>query len=317
MKNSPANARKTLWFWALMIVPAITLLANLSPATRADHYFAIAFELPNTEALTGNSETNLLSSEATPNVYESTLTQSDAPSFVSLGVSLAKAVLGRVQFWSWLVFAYALIALTLILRIPIGWIQLAKLRQSSTAILGTRNSRLYKEAADQIGYSGKCQVRLTDELDSPVSFGILSPIILFPESYYKELSDSELRSTLLHELSHIKNHDPLRVLLVKAVESLFFFQPLVWLASNRIHYLSELVADDSVLEAGVDTSSYANSIVNLIELGFTPNHPYKLSTGVFSSPGKLVSRMEHLLDNSHSHRTKLEGSNLALSGLAL
>ncbi|MBQ13817.1 MAG: hypothetical protein CMQ17_05390 [Gammaproteobacteria bacterium] len=168
-----------------------------------------------------------------------------------------------------------------------------------------------------MGYIGACQVRLTHELESPVSFGIRNPIVLFPSKYYEQLSENELHTTLLHELSHIKNHDPLRILLIKVIESLFFFQPLVWLASSRTYYLSELVADDSVLEAGVGAGNYANSIVNLIELGSEPSHQYKLSTGIFSSPRMLVSRMEHLLDDTCGHRTKLVGKSLFASSLVL
>ena len=140
---------------------------------------------------------------------------------------------------------------------------------------------------------------------------------MFPSKYYEQLSENELHTTLLHELSHIKNHDPLRILLIKVIESLFFFQPLVWLASSRTYYLSELVADDSVLEAGVGAGNYANSIVNLIELGSEPSHQYKLSTGIFSSPRMLVSRMEHLLDDTCGHRTKLVGKSLFASSLVL
>ena len=182
---------------------------------------------------------------------------------------------------------------------------------------GERGARVCKIIADQIGYTGACQVRLTHELESPVSFGIRNPIILFPSKYYEQLSESELHTTLLHELSHIKNHDPLRILLIKVIESLFFFQPLVWLASSRMYYLSELVADDSVLEAGVGAGCYANTIVNLIELGSEPSHQYKLSTGIFSSPRMLVARMEHLLDDTCGHRTKLVGKSLFASSLVL
>lgn len=317
LKNNVANVRKFIWFWALMMIPMITILANLTPATRADQYLAAAFDLPYFENWVLNNELALLPSNESVSVSEPTAEAASAQFPAVSKIGSGYGMLGSVKYWNWLVFTYSLVVLMLLARIPIGWKQLVKLRRTSTDVVGERGARVYKQIADQIEYTGACQVRLTNELESPVSFGIRNPIILFPVRYYEQLSETELHTTLLHELSHIKNHDPLRILLIKVIESLFFFQPLVWLASRRMYYLSELVADDSVLEAGVVAGSYANSIVNLIELGAEPSHQYKLSTGIFSSPRMLVSRMEHLLDDTCSHRTKLVGKNLFASTLVL
>lgn len=317
LKNNVANVRKFLWFWAVMMIPMITILANLTPATRADQYLAAAFDLPYSEDWVLNNELALLPSNESVSVTEPTAEAGSAQFPAVSQIGSGYGMLGSIKYWNWLVFAYSLVALILLARIPIGWKQLVRLRRTSMDADGERGARVYKQIAGQIGYTGACQVRLTHELESPVSFGIRNPIILFPSKYYEQLSESELHTTLLHELSHIKNHDPLRILLIKVIESLFFFQPLVWLASSRMYYLSELVADDSVLEAGVGAGCYANSIVNLIELGAEPSHQYKLATGIFSSPRMLVSRMEHLLDDTCGHRTKLVGKSLFASSLVL
>ncbi len=317
LKNKAANMRKFLWFWTLMMLPMATLVANLAPATPADQYFASAFGLPISADLKptkglalrkGNGLVSKSGAIATAETTEFSTGSQNAP---------VSGIFVDVKNWNWLVIAYFLIATTLLLRIPFGWSQLTRLRSTSFAADSERGAKYYRLIRDQIGYRGRCQIRLTDELESPVSFGVLNPIILFPRKYYDQLTDAELQSTLLHELSHIKHHDPLRMLLIKLIESLYFFQPLVWLASNRMHYLTELVADDSVLEAGVDASSYANSIVNMIELGFAPNHHYRQSTGIFSSPRMLVARMEHLLDDSCTHGTLMVRKYLLSSCLVL
>lgn len=316
LKNNVANLRKFLWFWALMMIPMLSVLANLTPATRADQYLAVAFDLPYTAMVLDNEMASLASNE--PAGIPVPTVEGGRVQFSAVSQTGSRyAVLSSVKNWYWLVLAYGLIGLMLLARIPIGWKQLARLRHTSTDAVGERGARIYKKIADQIGYTGACQVRLTHELESPVSFGIFNPIILFPVSYYEQLSETELHTTLLHELSHIKNRDPLRVLLIKVIESLFFFQPLVWLASRRLHYLSELVADDSVLETGVGADCYANAIVNLIEMGSEPTHRYQLSTGIFSSPKMLVSRVEHLLNDACVHRTELLGRSIFASSFVL
>ena len=317
LKNKVANIRKFMWFWAMLLLSMITLVANLTPATRADQYLAAAFDLPYSADLVANSELAFPAIDEPVSVSESAGSVSNAEISAISQNSLGYGMLASVKYWNWLVYASSLVALILLVRIPVGWKQLLSLRRTSIDADDERGARVYKQIADQIGYTGACQVGLTHEIESPVSFGIRNPIILFPSKYYEQLSESELHTTLLHELSHIKNHDPLRILLIKVIESLFFFQPLVWLASRRFHYLSELVADDSVLEAGVGADSYAKSIVNLIELGSEPSHQYQLSTGIFSFPKMLVSRMKHLLDDTCGHRTKLVGKSLFASSLVL
>jgi hypothetical protein len=136
---------------------------------------------------------------------------------------------------------------------------------------------------------------------------------LLPASYYGELPEAELRAILLHEITHVRRRDPLRVLLIRLIESTFWFQPLVWIAGRRAEYFSEIVADDAVLETGVDAGAYANVIVNLMEIGAEPKQPLHLATGILSAPKMLVSRIESLLDLNRAHTTRVEGRKIALS----
>lgn len=310
-----ASIRKLLWFWALMMLPLITVLANATPGNRADEYLAAALELPLFEVFLLESEV------AMPDVGSATAA-SGALASVSASPT-ADSVRGETAsvqsagYWAWFVSIYGFVACVLLARLPLGWKQLAKLRREASGMVGERGARIYESVASQLGYSGLCQIKTTQDVESPISFGIRNPTILLPESYFEKLSDVEIQTALLHELSHIKNHDALRILLTKIVESVFFFQPLVWLASSKIRYLSELVADDSVLERGVGAVSYAATLVNLIELGSEPKHQYALSTGIFTAPKMLVSRVEHMLNDSLPHETELGGRRLLVSALVL
>ncbi len=317
LKRGAASSRKFLWFWALMTLPLLTTVANITPATRADLFLATAFELQLPEQAASNGQVpGAASGEAVIGSEPATTPDREALEPASQ-FGRGFALLAGVKNWDWLVFSYFLIALPLLARLPLGWMQLARLRRTAVETTDERLVGLYTVVARQLGYAGTCQLRITTLLESPVSFGIRVPTILLPAEYLEQLTDMEIRSILLHELSHIRNKDPMRIVLSKLIESLFFFQPLVWLASSRVFYLSELVADDSVLETGVAANNYANSIVNLIELGSEPNHQYGLSTGIFSSPKMLVSRMEYLLDDSCRHSAGLAGRNLFASSLGL
>jgi len=317
LRKTVASVRKFIWFWAIMMLPIVTVLANLTPATKADQYLEAALEQPFAQSLLSGGESTLGSAGGVDRNSAQTVKYDNLESSGAGQAGKAARQVGRSDSWVWLVYAYAVVSLLLLARIPVGLRQLKRLRANSTEALDQRSVRAYAKVAAQISYAGSCQVRLTRDLESPVSFGIRKPIIMFPSRYYSRLSDTELSAALSHELSHIKHRDPLRVLLTKVIESLFFFQPLVWLASSRLHYLSELVADDSVLETGLGPSTYAASLVNMIELGSAQRHQSSLATGIFSTPRILVSRVEHLLDDNHDHISVLVGRRLVASALVL
>lgn len=317
MKNRVANVRKFVWFWALMLVPLITILANLTPATRADRFLATTLERPYFEALVFENESNRQVSNIQVLGLESAQQGSDIVQSPALHAATENELTEKFSYWNGFLYAYLCVAFILLGRVPLGWIRLSGLRRGSRPIDDERVSRIASEIVASIGYRRTVEIRSTRALGSPISFGIGKPIILFPERYHAWLSEPELRTSLLHEFSHLRNNDPLRMLLARIIESLFFFQPLVWHASNKITYLSELVADDAVLEGGVEAASYASTLVNLIELGTKPDSHYRLSSGIFSSRTTMVTRMEHLLDDSRGHVTRLGGSNLVLSASVL
>jgi len=317
LSKAVASVRKFILFWAIMLLPIITLLVNFTPATKADQYLAAALEQPFVESMLLGSEVTLGQSDKVNNELAPSVESGDAAFSISSQGEKGAGQKGSPNFWVWFVYVYTAISLLLLARIPLGLQQLKRLRDNSTDAPGQRGMRAYAKVATQIGYTGSCQVKLARDLDSPVSFGVRKPIILFPSRYYNQLTDTELTAALLHELGHIKHRDPLRVLLTKLIESLFFFQPLVWLASGRLHYLSELVADDSVLESGLRPSSYAASLVNLVELGSGRSHQNSLATGIFSTQRILISRVEHLLDDNCVHKSALVGKRLAASSLVL
>lgn len=316
LKRNAAVSKRLLWFWAIMLVPILGLLTSQMPATKVNRFID-----------------ELLSSQIT--LYSIDSERGDVGDITSTGVSskntnpsssktvaalptnnkplLTEANEESSTQWNLLVFLYCLVVIALLSRVPFGWVQLGRLRRSSSKLTDQRGLATYSRVSKKLAYNGNCQLRLTELIESPVSFGIVKPLILLPESYYNKLSDTELYTVLLHELTHVKNGDPLRILCLKLVESFFFFQPLIWLGSKKVQYFSELIADDSVLETGVAADNYANVIVNLIELGSEPSHPLYLSTGIFTAPRMLVSRIEHLLDNSRVHKTKTIGKNVLTS----
>ncbi len=105
-------------------------------------------------------------------------------------------------------------------------------------------------------------------LSAPVSFepgvhGIVAPVLLLPEGITKRLSAAELDAVIAHEMCHVRRRDNLTAALHMAVETIFWFHPLVWWIRTRLLDERERACDEEVLGRSTDASTYAESILSV------------------------------------------------------
>lgn len=94
----------------------------------------------------------------------------------------------------------------------------------------------------------------------PVVFGTLRPTIVLPTEELPR--NTRLRHVLLHELMHVRRHDPLRRTLVGLATALFWFHPLAWLARRRVEELREICCDAAVAaRLGDEAGTYRRSLL--------------------------------------------------------
>lgn len=97
--------------------------------------------------------------------------------------------------------------------------------------------------------SGKARLLVTAERVSPFSW--MNYIVVSEQ----DLADNS-RSILLHELSHIRHHHTLDILLTELCIILQWFNPAVWLMREELQAIHEFEADEEVLNSGVNTREY-------------------------------------------------------------
>lgn len=93
------------------------------------------------------------------------------------------------------------------------------------------------------------QIRVSDQLESPVAYGLFRPVILLPAKAV--LDKEELQCILEHEWAHIKNRDILTKYLMYAVLCIYWFHPLIWLMASYLNRDMELACDEAVLGSGL------------------------------------------------------------------
>ncbi|MHC4659642.1 MAG: M56 family metallopeptidase, partial [Planctomycetota bacterium] len=72
------------------------------------------------------------------------------------------------------------------------------------------------------------KILVTSQIEGPVCFGVLRPIIMLPRRMYENGTTEGLRMIISHELAHIERRDCWANLYQRLVEAVFFFHPLVW-----------------------------------------------------------------------------------------
>ena len=97
----------------------------------------------------------------------------------------------------------------------------------------------------------------------PGVFGILKPVLLLPEGITARLDAAQLEAILAHELCHVRRRDNLTGSIHLAVETVFWFFPLVWWMRTRLVEERERACDEEVLRLGSEPQAYAEGILNV------------------------------------------------------
>lgn len=100
----------------------------------------------------------------------------------------------------------------------------------------------------------------------PGVFGILKPVLILPEGIAQHLTPAQLEAVLAHELCHVRRNDNLTAAVHMAVETIFWFHPMVWWIRAQLIVERESACDEEVVQAVADRQVYAEGILNVCKL---------------------------------------------------
>ena len=95
----------------------------------------------------------------------------------------------------------------------------------------------------------------------PGVFGIVRPVLVWPEGISEHLEDAHLEAIVAHEVWHVLRRDNLAAAMHMMVEAVFWFHPLVWWMGARLVDERERACDEGVLQLGSERQVYAESIL--------------------------------------------------------
>ncbi len=118
-----------------------------------------------------------------------------------------------------------------------------------------------QQRAHQFGIKRKVKLWLSNTINTPVTFGFLSPVILLPVALMNNISSTQAETLILHELAHIRTNDYLLNWFLVTGETIFFFNPFVALACKRIRLEREQYCDISVIAFEYKPALYAEALL--------------------------------------------------------
>jgi len=132
--------------------------------------------------------------------------------------------------------------------------------------LFARMSSLMQECTGKLGIRKNLPIIITNRIEAPCLYGIVSPKLLLPKSLVNRLTEENIRHIFIHELAHYKRNDILINWLAVAAQIVHWFNPLIWYSFVKMREDCELAcdADSLCFLKPEEYQSYGLSIISLV-----------------------------------------------------
>lgn len=154
---------------------------------------------------------------------------------------------------------------------------------------------LHDQTARELGLRRVPHLIVSAEIASPAVFGVSRPVVLLPASFL-DISRSDLRNVLLHELTHVKRGDLLVQRVIAMLQILYWINPLVYVVRRRLHELREVCCDASVsMVLREQTPAYRQTLVDAARRLMNPPPRIGLEAlGLYENGRTIVRRLRSL-----------------------
>jgi beta-lactamase regulating signal transducer with metallopeptidase domain len=278
-----AAARHQIWAVALVASLLMPVLATVAP-----QWTIAVLPAPAARVETAPAPAMVKTTAADP-VFEPIPSLTPTPSWES--DSQAAAVTGlSTSTTIWLAGVLLVLARLAFGTARVWWIA----RRATPATVW---EPLGQRLAQSLGIDRPVTFLSGDEEAMPMAWGLVHAHVLLPAEA-EDWPIERQRVVLLHELAHVKRRDSLTQMLAHLACAAYWFNPLVWLAAQRLRAERERACDDLVLAAGTRGSDYADHLLDIAR---------SLRSGAWPTWSAVTM----------AHRSQLEGRLMAILDPAL
>jgi TonB family protein len=139
------------------------------------------------------------------------------------------------------------------------------------------------------------------------TWGVLRPKLLLPATA-DDWTEQRIQVVLCHELAHVRRRDWPVQMTAELLRSIYWFNPLLWIACRRLRHESERASDDEVLSRGVEGSEYATHVVELARAFRAHRRAAVSSPALAMARSSGLERRIRAMLNAHLNRTPITRS---------
>ncbi len=219
----------------------------------------------------------------------------------------------------WLLPVWVIGAAICLAPLLLGRLSLWRLSRTARPITEGPLAELLAEISEQTGIRRPVILLTSDRRPMPMIWGIFRSKLLLPAEA-AEWSPQRQRVVLLHELAHAARWDCLAKLIAHIACAVYWFNPLLWVAFQRMQIEAEAACDDLVLGAGSKPAEYAEHLLEIAS-GLRSHLFAAHSSIALARKSKLEGRLLAILDGRRNRRRlTMVGAMLAvllIAGLAV
>jgi bla regulator protein blaR1 len=142
---------------------------------------------------------------------------------------------------------------------------------------------------------------LSEEIDGPVTYGSLRPVVLFPARFAQMDSDCQV-AIVCHELIHIRKGHWFFNLAEEVIQAIFWFHPAVAWMVRRIRLAREQSVDSEVLRLTQARQPYLRA---LIDIAAGSVWPLTVPAPEFMKENQLTQRVALMLKEASMSKPRL------------
>jgi TonB family protein len=186
-----------------------------------------------------------------------------APSFAAgdIVVRATGIAEGRWTIVGMVPVLWAAVSVLLLLKIAMQAWHVTRLTSSGIAA-GPRPAAIGQTVADALSLPPP-RLTCSERISIPLAWGVRRARVLLPPASH-DWPDERVWAVCAHELAHISRGDWIVHLLAEIACRIYWFNPLFWLARNRLSRESERAADDIVIGLGASGADYASHLIEIL-----------------------------------------------------
>jgi beta-lactamase regulating signal transducer with metallopeptidase domain len=189
-------------------------------------------------------------------------------------------------------------------KVAVLLIGLSVLRQHSiraAEVTGGRWIEIARETAQVFGLRRRIRVLRGDHPTLLATWGMRAPRVLLPASS-SDWPEDRIRIVLAHELAHVARRDWAVQIGAELLCSVYWFNPLLWIAASRLRLESEHACDDAVVTLGIGAREYATHLVELARMLGTNGRTWLPAFAIAARPSTLERRVNAMLSTDINRR---------------